>query len=133
MSKSNTGSTMELYKIVEGTPRSWWKSMDGKMEVEISETTHDKKCSCDLMRLWIEHGYTSKWLDTTLSVHVYYTDDKGNCWCWYNPTCRLSESGTRMVLDFDWMLESTPENVRLILDECERMRREDIRIKPARS
>lgn len=133
MSKSNTGLTMELDKIVEGTSRSWWKSRDGKMEVEISKTTHDKHDKNDLMRLWIEHGYASKWLDTTINVNTYYTDDKGNCWGRYNPTCRLSESGTRMVIDFDWMLEATPENVRRILDECERMRREDIRIKPARS
>lgn len=131
MKESTTGYIISLDHKIDGTSRTLWKSLDGKMEVEISETTHDKTCSYDLMRLWVKNGYMSKWLDTTITVRTYYSEDGKSCYGYYNPTRRMSEDGNRLVIDFDWMLDATPKNVFRILRECERMRREDIRIKPA--
>lgn len=131
MEESTTGYALVLDHKIDGTSRTLYKSLDGKMEVEISETVHDKACSYDLMHRWIKTGYVSEWHDTSLTVQTYYSEDGKSCYGYYNPTARLSEDGKRLVIDFDWVLDATPENVSRILRECERMRREDIRIKPA--
>ena len=131
MSESMSGYEIVFDHKIDGAPNTWYRSLDGKMTVEISVTTHDKTYDHDLMRLWIKHGYMSEWLDATLTVRVFFDDGK-DCHGWYNPCERLDESGTRMVIDFDWILEATQKNVERIMRECERMRREEIRIKPAR-
>ena len=131
--ESSTGYTIVLDHRIDGTSRAWYKSLDGKMKVEISVTTHDKECSYDLMRLWIKNGLVSEWHDTSLMVGTCYDGDDASCHDWYDPTTILSADGSRRVLDFDWILDATPKNVDRILRECERMRREDIRIKPSRN
>ena len=72
-----------------------------------------------LTKLWKKHGYTSEELPTYWSINVYAYDSEG-CHGYYNPTEKLHESGTRLVIDFKWKLEATAANLCKILEEVHR-------------
>lgn len=79
---------------------------------ENPHTTHS------LPRLWHENGYTDRELETWWSVAVYCYDENGVCRAKYNPTAK--KGGAGYVLDFDWVLEATPENLGKLSDEITR-------------
>lgn len=70
--------------------------------------------------LWKKHGFIDRVLETWWSLQVYVTDKEG-CWGCYNPTEKLSDDGTRKVINFDWMLEATEENKQKLIDEVFRL------------
>ena len=83
--------------------------------------------------VWHKLGRTPRRLATWWSVDVYATAPDGTCRGRYNPTEKLEyfsevvkspASGRptrhtwgRPVLDFDWVLEATPENAEKLLRE----------------
>ena len=71
-----------------------------------------------LPRLWKKAGYIDRVLETWWSVDVYCYDGRGGCRSRYNPTVKPGGGG--YVLDFDWVLEGTPENMEAISREIER-------------
>lgn len=71
-----------------------------------------------LPNLWKKHGYIDGVLNTWIGVDVYVTDKAGNSRRDYDPTV-LDNNGHR--INFDWMLEDTPENRdRIIAEICRR-------------
>lgn len=89
--------------------------------VEVSICQHDLSNRRDLMHVWTQAGYIPTPLSTSLDVRTYYTDKAGNCWGWYNITERPSEDGRRMVIDFGYMREATPDHERELVAECIRL------------
>lgn len=67
--------------------------------------------------LWKKQGLIDRVLDTWVGVYVYVTSEDGTCRGAYNP----QESGIGHKINFDWMLEDTPENrSRIIAEICRR-------------
>jgi hypothetical protein len=77
---------------------------------------------------WYREGYTPEVLETYWNINTYYTDERGDCRGWYNPTVKLHESGTRMTINFDWELPATAENLARILREIKRREREGVKV-----
>ena len=71
-----------------------------------------------LPNLWKKHGYIDRVLNTWIGVDVYVTDKAGNSRRDYDPTV-LDNNGHR--INFEWVLEDTPENrARIIAEICRR-------------
>lgn len=84
--------------------------------VELVSCTRDPG-SRSLPILWKKHGLIDRVLDSWLGVSVYVTSEDGTCRGDYNP----QESGIGHKINFDWMLEDTPENrTRIIAEICRR-------------
>lgn len=117
-----------------------YTSEDGRFTVIIKATDSGKKSDKNtLMSLWKKHGWVEEWLPTYLCVDTEYVDDEGMAWRRFDPTITMEhyEEGTiehkvspngRTVIDFDWILEATPENEAKLIAECERMYRNGIKI-----
>lgn len=86
-----------------------------KIFVEITEFAHNKKSKTGLMSLWVKHGYLKTFIEKTLNVTVYVKDEEGNCYGKYNPQVY----DHKCEINFEWMLEATPENEKKILKEIE--------------
>lgn len=71
--------------------------------------------------LWKKHGFTRKLYTSYLSVDVFVTDKDGNCWGKYNPTIKLSDDKKRHVINFNWLLNVSDENIEKILKKIRKM------------
>ena len=89
--------------------------------IEVGITEHDRKCRYDLANLWVKSGYITKFLPTTAHITTYYTDIDGRCSGLYN--IQHTRDGK---IDFNYMLEATEENIKLLLAKCIRMCEMDI-------
>lgn len=84
--------------------------------VELISCTRDPG-SQSLPILWKKKGLIDRVLDSWVGVNVYVTSEDGTCRGAYNP----QESGIWHKINFDWMLEDTPENRdRIIAEICRR-------------
>lgn len=84
--------------------------------VELISCTRDPG-SLSLPILWKRQGLIDRALDSWVDVNVYVTSADGTCRGAYNP----QESGIGHKINFDWMLEDTPENRdRIIAEICRR-------------
>ena len=97
-----------------------------KITVEISKTFVDDLSKSSLPYLWLKKGYTKKLFTNYLVCEVYAEDKKGNCYDRYNPTTKLSDDKKRMVIDFEWMLEVSDENIKKILDKVYQLAFEEV-------
>lgn len=82
--------------------------------VDMAHGYASPKSRTSLPARWKSAGYTKKLLTSWINVDVYVTDAKGNCYNKYNPTI------ADRVINFDWMIEDTPENRQRMLEEIER-------------
>ena len=89
--------------------------------IELVSCTRDPG-SRSLPILWKEHGHIDRVLDSWVGVHVYVTSKDGICRGDYNP----QESGFGHRINFDWMLEDTPENRDRIIAEIYRRAFEEV-------
>lgn len=98
-----------------------WVKVNGKnakgetLEIQIC---HLKSSDSLIMNTWYKAGYIYTRLDTYLFCHTYVLDSEGNGSMKYNPTVKLSEDGKRNVVNFDWILTDTPENMIKIIEAC---------------
>lgn len=84
--------------------------------VELISCTRDPGFS-SLPIIWNKKGLIGRVLDSWIGVNVYVTSEDGTCRGDYNP----QESGIGHKINFDWMLEDTPENRdRIIAEICRR-------------
>lgn len=97
--------------------------------IEVTKCEHDLTRSHDLMNVWKKSGYIQKPLKTHIYIDTYYTDKNGQCFGWYNPTCKLYSNGGRMVIDFDYVKEYNAENVQYLLAKCIEAYNNDIRVR----
>lgn len=81
--------------------------------IEISTTEHDKNFIHSLMRMWVKNGCVKEFLTRTLNVKTYCFDKKDVWLEKYNP--QIIENTNQ--LNFEYMLEATEENERLLLNE----------------
>ena len=91
--------------------------------IEVGICEHDKTDKNDLANLWVKHGYIDRFLPTTAHIQTYYTDNNNNCYGYYN----IQHKRHSNKVDFDYMLEATPENINRLLAECIRMYEKNIR------
>lgn len=69
-------------------------------------------------RTWKRLGYTKSVIKEFWSVLTYATDKDGQCWGRYNPQHKIlkDEYGTRLVLNFDYVLDGcTAENMETLI------------------
>ena len=69
--------------------------------------------SNELIDLWYKRGHIKTKLASYWHITVYATDQSGNTWGRYNP--QVKPGGTK--INFDWILEATPENRDKLLRE----------------
>lgn len=69
-------------------------------------------------KLWKRLGYTDRVVETYWHFDTYVRKPDGTCYRGYDPSIK-SEDG-RSVVDFDWLLDATPENARKLFAECYR-------------
>lgn len=97
--------------------------------IEICKYEHNLEKSDDLMNIWKCAGYIQKTLKTHIDVNTYFTDEKGQCWGWYNPTGKLTQNCKRMVIDFDYIKEYNAENIQYLLAKCIEAYNNDIKVR----
>lgn len=99
------------------------KDKNTKDETMLIEISHckDPGGKSSLPHLWYKNGWLPRVFDTYLCCRTYVTDSEGNCFEKYNPTIKLSDDGKRNVINFDWMMEDTPENMQKIINACIRL------------
>lgn len=81
------------------------------VEVSICENDGSKYA---LPKLWKKNGWMDHELKTWIHLMVYVTDPSGLCHGKYNPTEKAGK------INFQWVLEATPENLEKLLTEVER-------------
>lgn len=72
--------------------------------------------------LWYKAGYTDKILNRYICMTTYCTDKNDNCTGHFNP-----QTNNRHKIDFDYMLESTEENLNKLIDASVRMYEKNIK------
>lgn len=111
---------------VEGYNGTRYESEDGRMVAILSVCDHDRTDRHDLMNIWRKKGLTGgRFIDRTIHLDVYYTDDDGNTLGIFNPY-HLSVPG-RCVINFDRLFEDTPYNRLRLVAEAAAMRRDGVR------
>lgn len=100
---------------------------DGELVIEIKTIKADRESKYDMMSRWVKNGYLPEFIPERLHVDTYFYDEGGRCWGYYNPTEKRGGAGR--VIDFDWILEATPENEARVVAECLRMAAEGVTAK----
>lgn len=112
---------MMKYEIEERKYGSTWIHVIGEnakretMTIEIVHCTNPGG-SNSLPYAWYKSGRTDKVMETWIGCNTYVHDSEGNCYGGYNVTER--HDGKRNVINFDWMLEDTRENMIKIIEAC---------------
>lgn len=123
---TNTNSYLKFVTAIEKlAPTRTRYHIGDRFIIDVTEVTHDLKNRNDLMNIWRRAGYIAKPLPSHIAIDTYYTDSEGTCWGYYNITTKRSDDGRRNVIDFDYLLECTPENVDYPVNECIRLREMD--------
>jgi hypothetical protein len=118
---------MKIEKIADS--RTMYTTDDGKLLVEISRCDSNLSYKRSNMNIWVKAGFLPAALPSYLCVSTYYYADDGNCYGWYNCQTMLSGDGKRMVIDFAYLLEATPENEQFLVAQCVQMMERDERVK----
>jgi hypothetical protein len=100
-------------------PDRTWYHIGKSFLIEVTTCTNPGGKD-SLPKLWKQNGLTTKELPTWLTVNTYYTDENGVTHGWYNVTQKLitGRDVHGMVIDFDYLLEATPENEMFLVNEC---------------
>lgn len=88
--------------------------------IELSKCTNSGGNNA-LPILWYKNKMTDRVLETYWSIETYVRDTEGCCYGMYNPQEKLREDGKGMVINFDWMFETTEENKERLIDEVYRI------------
>lgn len=112
---------MMKYEIEERKYGSTWIHVIGenakkeRMTIEIVHCTNPGGKN-SLPYAWHNNGWTNKVMKTWIGCNTYVHDSEGNCYGGYNVT--EIYDGKRNVINFDWMLEDTRENMIKIVEAC---------------
>ena len=103
-------------KIESGTRRIYVTD-GGVLTVEVCTTEHSG-IKGGAMDVYVKNGWIDHFMDKTLGVQTYFKlPDGTKVGELFNPT--IKNVGSKREIDFDWLLEATPENEQRILDEIE--------------
>lgn len=114
---------LELVQVLaDGRRHIYSNGKDLEVEIGVIEHTHG---AYSIMERMVKRGFVDHFMEKTLSINTYYTDEKGRCYSRFNPGIKQGGySGS--VLDPDWLLEATEENERKIIAEIERRYSEEV-------
>ncbi len=89
-----------------------------RLVIEVTKANVNLEDKNTMMNKWKKAGYIEKAFPSYWSIDTYIYDSEGGCWMKYNPAVKKAEDGTcRNVINFDWILEATEENLLKILEE----------------
>ena len=99
-----------------------------KMTLVIKKITCDLENKKSLMNIWVKNGWLEKPLETYWSTDTYVDKPDGTCYRAYDPQLidhkRYDSKGnvvlSHYIINFEWLLEATPENYDKIVTEVER-------------
>ena len=74
----------------------------------------------DLPHKWHKIGMTKELLSEWWSINTEVTNNKNVSYRGYNPQVKFDETRKRNVINFDWMLPATDENLKALLLEVGR-------------
>ena len=112
---------MERVTVAKRAERRFFITFNNKtplneiISVEAYKYETEGNSSASLPHLWKKHGFKNYVMPSYWSIDTYATDEAGLCLGKYNPTHKKDHK-----LNFDWVLEATPENLVKILEEIER-------------
>lgn len=86
-----------------------------RLVVQVTECTNPGGAR-SIPRAWHKSGLTPTELQTWWSLQTYVTDHNGNCYGDYNP----QHTPGKCQLNFKWINEATPANLRKLLTEVAR-------------
>lgn len=89
-----------------------------KLVLELSKC-EDWESKNSLPKLWENHGYINRVLETSWSIQTYVKDTEGNSYGMYNP--QVKRENGKNVINFDWMFEATEENKEKLINEVYRL------------
>lgn len=92
------------------------------LTVDVTTTRYDDSKN-SLMTMWVGSGLLPRFIERVLWLDVE-ADVGGHAAKAYNP--QECVRGGRVEIDFDWVLEATPENEERLLEEVLRMRDEGV-------
>ena len=101
--------------------RKRYVTADG-LSVDVSVTEYDRSGN-SLMTMWVKGSLLPRFIERVLWLDVE-ADVGGHAAKAYNP--QECVRGGRVEIDFDWVLEATPENEERLLEEVLRMRDEGV-------
>lgn len=90
-----------------------------KVIIELSKCEDWKENKNSLPKLWKQHGYIDRVLETYWSIQTYVKDTEGNSYGMYNP--QVKRENGKSVINFDWMFEATEENKEKLINEVYRL------------
>ena len=103
-------------KIESGTRRMY--VTDGDILTAEVCTTEHTGIKGGAMDVYVKNGWVDHFMDKTLGVQTCFKlPDGTQVGELFNPTIKCV--GSKREIDFDWLLEATPENEQRILDEIE--------------
>lgn len=116
--------TIEKYlkyvnKIEQLAPTRWYYYINTNFIVEVSICEHNLSHTNDLMNIWKKHNFIDEVKDTHINISTFYTNEKGECIGKYNIMTR--RNGTRQMINFDYLLGATEDNIKLLVAECIRL------------
>lgn len=95
------------------------------LTIELSKNEDDPNWKNSLPKLWKEHGYVNRILQTYWGISTYVRDTEGACYGGYNPQVKvelnLETGNSHPAINFDWMFEATEGNKQKLLDEVYRL------------
>lgn len=106
-----------INKIEKITDTRYYYYVNNDFIIEITHCDANLQDKSSLMNLWYKNGYITKKLNNYLVVNTYYTTENG-CFGKYNITTKLTKDRKREVINFDYLLEDTEENRKLLLNKC---------------
>ena len=86
-----------------------------RLVLEVNCCYNEKSPNC-LPVLWYKNGWTDRLILNYWSVRPYVYEKNGDCYGRYD-FVKPSEDGKRRVIDFDWLLEATTENLEKLVVE----------------
>lgn len=128
MKKEEVTKVMSDYGFVNGRVTTtgetfqigYWEypELNGKGERLVLEVNacYNVESPHSLPVLWFKNGWTDRLILDYWSVRPFVYDKDGNCYSGYDFT-KTSEDGQRRVIDFDWILEVTAENLEKMVKE----------------
>lgn len=111
--------------VDEFTGRETFTSTDGRFQIIASRCTSEHGPH-DVMTLWKKAGYIKKELDTFIAVDAYYYDEKRSWASRYNATVKRDTKTHRSMINFDYLMEWTEENIIDLVIACLNMRENGI-------
>lgn len=126
-----TNYTITADKFVKGryTIKFTKPNKNGEtMIAEISTCSHDLNNKNSLMNLWVKNGWLKKPLKSFWSIDTSVYGNEG-CYRKYDPSIIAYQQinrknnkvlQNRHIINFDYILEATADNMQLLIDEIEK-------------